>query len=396
MADRRDGRWQAERRNGDGRVDRQWTRQYRDRDEHSDREQHRNRERGRDGRSGLAGSKRALDSGERRDDSRQQHTAKHAKSGQAHHTHSADDRWRPQEEAEAEEGELRGAPHHGSAQQQQPDQQPLHPTQSIAIDSDDEEAAVEREWRERQERTRRRADILTKHAQQPASQTAQATSAAAAGALPADASGSTQSEEQPVEPTASDHTASSAREFDMFADSPSLLLSRPQSATTAAAVGAESAAGASSELLDSWDDAEGYYKYRLGDVLTDGSSGRQYRVCGLQGGGVFSTVLLVKPEGAALAEDSQRSELVVKVIRNNETMYKAGVKEVDFLTRIASTSAQPASAPAAPPRRHIVQLLHHFQHRSHLCLVFPPYAMDLRKVIKKFGTPLTARHMHTR
>ena len=168
----------------------------------------------------------------------------------------------------------------------------------------------------------------------------------------------------------------------MFSDSPSALLpppTRPRDSTAAAPSSSSSSTAPSAlELLDSWDDAEGYYKYRAGDLLTDPTHHRAYRVCGLQGSGVFSTVLRVKEEGAGAAE----GELVVKVIRANETMYKAGLKEVGFLTRIAAATAQ------LPPhhRPHVISLRASFHHRNHLCLVFPPYAMDLRRVIKKFGS----------
>ena len=184
----------------------------------------------------------------------------------------------------------------------------------------------------------------------------------------------------------------------MFSDSPSALLlpsssSRPDLSPSASA-DADSSSSRSKvvrELLDSWDDAEGYYKYRAGDVLTDSVAHRQFRVVGLQGSGVFSTVLRVREEGAGAAE----GELVVKVIRNNETMYKAGVREVEFLARIASfgtasssssSSSASTAGPATAPRKHIIALRHHFHHRNHLCLVFPPYAMDLRRIIKKFGS----------
>ena len=164
----------------------------------------------------------------------------------------------------------------------------------------------------------------------------------------------------------------------MFSDSPSALLPPPSRLRPASAAAPSSTASSALELLDSWDDAEGYYKYRAGDLLTDTVHHRAYRVCGLQGSGVFSTVLRVREEGGAAAQ----GELVVKVIRNNETMYKAGLKEVGFLTRIAQATA------ALPPhhRPHIIALAAHFHHRNHLCLVFPPYAMDLRRVIKKFGS----------
>ena len=443
MADRRDGRAQSDRWRGaqqqrDGRG-RGWDR---DRDRGRDRpyqqqpqQQQRWRADGdRDNRQqqwSYAGSKRAADS-RGTDDSRDQAPTKQPRREQQQteqRTRFEDERWRPREEEE--EGELHDGPSHSQPPPQQQRQQPsIEPGQRRESNphsngdsgqpllDEDEDVAAEREARELEERRKRRAAILTKH------NSATSTSDAAVvdghttaitttqptpdnqHALPSHQlssvlSAHSTSAEQPVAPSNAVSVPASGSEYDMFADSPSMLLPQPQS-TSRAAAGIETAASGPTELLDSWDDAEGYYKYRVGDLLTDSSSRRQYRVCGLQGGGVFSTVLRVKPEGAVVGEEDELGELVVKVIRNNETMYKAGVKEVEFLTRIASTTATatstatgsstPSSSQPAP-RRYIVQLLHHFQHRSHLCLVFPPYAMDLRKVIKKFGQQ---SHTHLR
>jgi len=138
--------------------------------------------------------------------------------------------------------------------------------------------------------------------------------------------------------------------------------------------------GGVGEMLDSWDDNEGYYRYRLGDLLDGG----RYRVCGLQGSGVFSTVLRVKElvqtqSGSGAPPTVQEGrELVVKLIRNNETMLKAGLKELEYLRLLRDHDPD--------NRRHCVRLLHHFRHRGHLALVFEPMQMDLRKVIKKFGS----------
>lgn len=62
-------------------------------------------------------------------------------------------------------------------------------------------------------------------------------------------------------------------------------------------------------LTDNWDDAEGYYRVRIGEVLD-----KRYTVYGFTGQGVFSNVLR--------ARDSARGnqEVAIKIIRNNEMM----------------------------------------------------------------------------
>ena len=71
-------------------------------------------------------------------------------------------------------------------------------------------------------------------------------------------------------------------------------------------------------LTDNWDDPEGYYQFRLGDLL-DG----RYEVYAMQGKGVFSSVLRVRDKKQTTTADAN---LVVKVIRKNDIMYKAGLK----------------------------------------------------------------------
>lgn len=69
--------------------------------------------------------------------------------------------------------------------------------------------------------------------------------------------------------------------------------------------------------------------------------------------------------------------VAVKLIRNNDTMRRAGMKELDILRTLAT--ADPKG------RYHCVRLLHTFEHRSHLCLVFEPLNMNLKEVQNKFG-----------
>ena len=62
-------------------------------------------------------------------------------------------------------------------------------------------------------------------------------------------------------------------------------------------------------LTDNWDDAEGYYRVRVGETLDS-----RYIVYGYTGQGVFSNVVR--------ARDTARGnqDVAVKIIRNNEIM----------------------------------------------------------------------------
>ncbi|XXQ33111.1 non-specific serine/threonine protein kinase [Plasmodiophora brassicae] len=150
---------------------------------------------------------------------------------------------------------------------------------------------------------------------------------------------------------------------DIFGDSP--IADGKALSTGADVVGAPAADNL--HLTDNWDDAEGYYSFRLGDRLQDG----RYEVFANQGRGVFSTVLRVRDRLAG------NRELVVKVIRLNDVMFKAGQKEINMLKILGANDPE--------NRRHCVRLLNHFEHRGHLCLVFEPLSMNLREVLKKYG-----------
>lgn len=119
-------------------------------------------------------------------------------------------------------------------------------------------------------------------------------------------------------------------------------------------------------LTDNWDDAEGYYRVRVGETLD-----ARYVVYGYTGQGVFSNVVR--------ARDSARGNLdvAVKIIRNNEIMHRTGLKELDILRKL--NDADPED------RFHCLRLFRHFFHKNHLCMVFEPLAMNLREVLKKYG-----------
>ncbi|KAK6538752.1 U4/U6 small nuclear ribonucleoprotein prp4, variant 2 [Orbilia ellipsospora] len=118
-------------------------------------------------------------------------------------------------------------------------------------------------------------------------------------------------------------------------------------------------------MLDDWDDFEGYYRIILGELI-DG----RYHVQANLGKGMFS--------GVVRALDTETKKLVaIKIIRNNETMRKAGQKEIDILKKLAAHDPE--------DRKHCVRLERQFDHKGHLCLVFENLSINLREVLKKFG-----------
>ncbi|KAF5467641.1 hypothetical protein F2P56_011873 [Juglans regia] len=124
-----------------------------------------------------------------------------------------------------------------------------------------------------------------------------------------------------------------------------------------------------SGLRDNWDDAEGYYGYRFGEIL-DG----RYEVTAAHGKGVFSTVVRAKNLKAGNGEPG---EVAIKIIRSNDTMYKAGLEELVILKKLVGADPD--------DKRHCVRFISSFKYRNHLCLVFESLHMNLREVLKKFG-----------
>lgn len=122
-------------------------------------------------------------------------------------------------------------------------------------------------------------------------------------------------------------------------------------------------------LRENWDDAEGYYRVRIGEVLDD-----RYTVFGYTGQGVFSNVIRARDSTTG------NQEVAVKIIRSNDIMHKTGLKELEMLRRL--NEADPDD------RYHCLRLHRSFNHKSHLCLVFEPLSMNLREVLKKYGKDL--------
>ncbi|KAI7895497.1 kinase-like domain-containing protein [Mucor mucedo] len=156
-------------------------------------------------------------------------------------------------------------------------------------------------------------------------------------------------------------------EIDMFSDNLDMFADTDITAAGQHALltNASSSAASNPNLTDNWDDPEGYYSTRIGEVL-DG----RYKVISNLGRGVFSSVVKAK-------DMETEEEVAIKLIRSNETMYKAGQKELAFLKKLMD--ADPEN------KKHVIRLRRHFEHRNHLCLVFETLSLNLRDVIKKYG-----------
>ncbi|ORX53223.1 kinase-like protein [Hesseltinella vesiculosa] len=157
--------------------------------------------------------------------------------------------------------------------------------------------------------------------------------------------------------------------MDMFADDFDMFADDNDDAKPAAAPIIPSAImsqDANPTLQDNWDDHEGYYNIHIGEHMQNG----RYQTIAHLGKGVFSSVVKAK--------DTQTGEEVaIKMIRSNETMYKAGQKELTLLNKLME--ADPEN------KKHVIRLMSHFEHRGHLCLVFESLSMNLRSVVKKYG-----------
>ncbi|KAL0041958.1 hypothetical protein WJX79_010312 [Trebouxia sp. C0005] len=230
-----------------------------------------------------------------------------------------------------------------------------------------------------EERRKRRQQILAKHQQEQAALQGVAVqnSARPAGTLVAP------SEEPEVQQAATDdrkvprEAAEEAKEavaaptapaaaggdgLDMFADNvdADMFAEDP-----VAPVGL---APAKKALLDNYDDVEGYYNFQVGEVM-DG----RYEVFATHGKGVFSTVLRARD----LNTEGGVGEVAIKIIRANETMYKAAQTEKIVLRKLSGADPE--------GRRHCIKLLRTFDYRGHLCMAFEAMDINLRELTKKYG-----------
>ena len=162
------------------------------------------------------------------------------------------------------------------------------------------------------------------------------------------------------------------KEFDMFAEDDEDDMFAPENDTKAhkkedgtQAVHMPQAKQLDRSMLDDWDDPEGYYRIILGELLDN-----RYHVQTNLGKGVFSAVVR--------AHDRETDKPVaIKVIRKQESMYKAGVKEIEILQQLVEADPE--------DKKHVIRLERHFEHKGHLCMVFENLSINLREVLKKFG-----------
>ncbi|OJT01986.1 Serine/threonine-protein kinase prp4 [Trametes pubescens] len=122
--------------------------------------------------------------------------------------------------------------------------------------------------------------------------------------------------------------------------------------------------------LDSAADSEGYYQIILGEQLDGG----RYQVFSSLGKGMFANVVRAR---VLQGESSEVGEVAIKIVRCQESMYKAGLKEAQILKKIKLADPE--------DKKHLVRLERTFEHRGHLCLVFENMSMNLREVVKRFG-----------
>ncbi|KAJ5918920.1 Serine/threonine protein kinase (Prp4) [Penicillium verhagenii] len=156
--------------------------------------------------------------------------------------------------------------------------------------------------------------------------------------------------------------------YDMFADDDDDMFAEEKEGqpTHASAMSAiPQAKELDISMMDNWDDPEGYYNLRIGELI----NGR-YHVTQTLGKGMFSSVVR--------ATDSTTGALVaIKIIRQNDTMRKAGMKEIGILEQLREADPE--------DKKHVIKFERYFEHKGHLCMVFENLSMNLREVLKKFG-----------
>uniref|UniRef100_A0AC35UFN7 Protein kinase domain-containing protein n=1 Tax=Rhabditophanes sp. KR3021 TaxID=114890 RepID=A0AC35UFN7_9BILA len=149
--------------------------------------------------------------------------------------------------------------------------------------------------------------------------------------------------------------------FDMFADDEELPAGVLEQASFVTA-----SDNTNASLKDNFDDTEGYYRVRIGEIIQ-----KKYHVYGTTGAGVFGNVIRARDKS------NLNVDVAIKIIRNNELMYKTGKKELEIIRKLNDTDPN--------DKFHCLRLITSFTHHNHLCLVMENLHMNLREVLKKHG-----------
>ncbi len=157
--------------------------------------------------------------------------------------------------------------------------------------------------------------------------------------------------------------------FDMFAeeddDDLDMFAEAPAKSAQAPKVETKVAQALDVNMMDNWDDSEGYYNAILGELI----QGR-YHVQQNLGRGMFASVVRAR-------DTKTDHDVAIKIIRSNETMFKAGKKEIEILQDLFANDPD--------DKKHVIRLESSFEHKGHLCMVFENYTSNLRELLKKYG-----------
>jgi len=151
-----------------------------------------------------------------------------------------------------------------------------------------------------------------------------------------------------------DDKSSDDESFDMFATTDNATPIPTQHSKNAMSTAIKNTTTAITSAQEC-DDAEGYYKANIGEIITlpkeiggaadDNDDTVRFRVLGIIGKGVFSSVIKCVVEennvnGTQKQQDIASSRVVaMKIIRNNEVMARAAAKEMRILRMLCSSSS---------------------------------------------------------
>jgi len=96
----------------------------------------------------------------------------------------------------------------------------------------------------------------------------------------------------------------------------------------------------------------------------------RYETLDFLGKGVYSNVICAK-------DLKNNSKVAIKVLRNKDIMLESGRKERKVLQKLLESDKE--------CKYNVINLLDHFENRSHIFLVFEYMETDMRKLLKNSG-----------